>query len=152
MKPLRKSLRGYNYQVSDLQFWGKKALEKIVSRVSSPVCTNNQTAIKGRISYPRVLVEVNTKQERVESISFRGPDGEMVNQAVKYKWKPLGCSKYGLWGHLAAECRTKPKGQMVWMLKKTVSEDKITAPLQHPDVDVRGCAQPWSVVKKRMTS
>lgn len=44
-----------------LEYWSLKTLDKPASKVGRPICTDRLTATKGRISYPRILVDVSTK-------------------------------------------------------------------------------------------
>lgn len=73
------------------------------------MCIDNQTAIKGKISYPRLLVEVKTKGELIEQIKFKGPENEMIVQEVVYEWIPRQCCRCEKWGHRTEDCRTKMK-------------------------------------------
>ncbi|GAB2215429.1 hypothetical protein Droror1_Dr00019814 [Drosera rotundifolia] len=77
----------------DLQFWDKAALEKIGSRVRNLLYTDVQMTIKGRVSYPRVLLEVHMDKELVEQVQFIDPEGDRVQQCALYEWKPIRCSK-----------------------------------------------------------
>ncbi|GAB2273650.1 hypothetical protein Dimus_008432 [Dionaea muscipula] len=38
---------------------------------------------------------LNTKKELVEKVCFRGPDGESMDNQVRYEWLPIKCSKCG---------------------------------------------------------
>ncbi|XP_058774240.1 uncharacterized protein LOC131648504 [Vicia villosa] len=70
-----------------LHLWGKKSIYKITSALGRPIMTDECTAQKLRISYARVLVEVDITRPVKESIciSLNGKDWE---QKVEYEWKP----------------------------------------------------------------
>lgn len=90
-----------------LEYWGQKALGKVAGNVGIPICTDQLTATKGRISYARVLVEVHTDRELVEEIRFTDPRGVVVKPRVIYKWKPIVFKQCSMWGHHENECRKK---------------------------------------------
>lgn len=50
-----------------LECWNATALGKITSKVGKPISTDKLTYTKERLSYARVLVEVDTAKELVQS-------------------------------------------------------------------------------------
>lgn len=68
-----------------LQFWGAKSLDKIVEKVWAPIKMDHMTTTKGRISYVRVPMDVDTSREFVKMVSFKGPDGIVYDQEGKYE-------------------------------------------------------------------
>ncbi|PHU26264.1 hypothetical protein BC332_04596 [Capsicum chinense] len=66
-------------------------------------CTKNQT----RISYARVLVDMNINQELPKEIEIVDPYGRKFIQQVTYDWKPVFCTICPQFGHV---CRRGEKG------------------------------------------
>ncbi|KAJ8528966.1 hypothetical protein K7X08_035801 [Anisodus acutangulus] len=56
-----------------------------------------------KISYARVLVEIDVSQPLLESIELLTPQG-LIHQAVEYDWKPKFCTSCMKFGHLAEAC------------------------------------------------
>lgn len=61
-------------------------------------CTNHQN----RISYARVLIDMDVTQELPHEIDLIEPSGHLFSQQVEYDWKPLFCKKCVKYGH---KCR-----------------------------------------------
>ncbi|KAF3672647.1 hypothetical protein T459_05081 [Capsicum annuum] len=68
-------------------------------------CTKNQT----RISYTRVLVDMNINQELPKEIEIVDPYGRKFIQQVTYDWKPVFCTICPQFGHV---CRRGEKGPL----------------------------------------
>lgn len=47
------------------------------------------TTSKLRVSYARVLVEIDITTEMKDHINIKGPKGEKIVPEVVYEWKPL---------------------------------------------------------------
>lgn len=110
----------------DLEFWSSKVLSELASKVGKPNCTDHQTVVKGRISFPRVLIVVSTKGELPSEVRFKGPQGELMTQSIVYEWVPRKYLKCAKWGHRSEQCRTKVVQRMVWVQKQ--NENKTMAP------------------------
>lgn len=86
-----------------LNCWGPVTLSKIASSLGEPVyadeCTKNQT----RISYARVLVDMDTTQELPTVVEIIEPSGRVFTQKVEYDWKPAYCKKCVEYGHVCKE-------------------------------------------------
>lgn len=95
---------------------------KIASSIGKPMMINECTTKNLRISYGRVLVEVDVTTELKTSITIRDPKGRRLEQAVEYEWTPSYCKKSNKVGH---ECKDKRKQQnepqvttkQVWITK-----------------------------------
>lgn len=90
---------------------------RLAGKVGFPISTDSMTAAKARISYARVLVDVDTIKELVEVISFKGPDGQLKTQEVVYEWLPCKCSRCGLWGHKLKDCKKAVQQKQIWVKK-----------------------------------
>ncbi|XP_058767570.1 uncharacterized protein LOC131641282 [Vicia villosa] len=66
-----------------LPMWGAQSLGKIGSVVGIPLFTDECTAGKLRVSYARILVEVDVMQQLCEEISIRDHEGRIRKQKAK---------------------------------------------------------------------
>lgn len=89
-----------------LHLWGAASLSKIGSALGIPKCTDECTAHKLRISYARLLVEVDITKKLREHINIKDEKGNIFQQPVEYEWKPLFCERCQKVGHV---CKPKPK-------------------------------------------
>lgn len=61
--------------------------------------TDECTMSKLRVSYARVLIEVDTTQAKRGSIPIKEPGGKRWNQEVRYKWSPVFYQECQIIGH-----------------------------------------------------
>lgn len=101
------------------------------------------TINKERVQYARVLVEVNVKH-MPDQIQFVNEKGIVVEQKVKYEWKPTQCNSCK--GHEEINCR-KQKGKEIWVQKKTQGEGQ-----GMPKASQGRDTQPSSGVQQNLTS
>lgn len=92
-------------------------MSKIGSAIGVPLVTNECTTKKLRISYARILVEVDVTKELTEEIAIKDCDGRKLMQKVEYYWKPPFCNKCQRVGH---QCKTKESKQ--WIPKPKSSD------------------------------
>lgn len=98
-----------------LECWNEKALSKIVSRVGKPLYTDKLTSTKERLSFARVLVEVDAAKKLTSSIRIQLPNGRIREQPVVYEYEPKFCASCRMFGHPTDGCKasqqeTKQKG------------------------------------------
>lgn len=67
--------------------------------MGTPLVTDECTVNKLRISYARILVEVDITQELVKEITIRDASGNCMKQLIDYEWKPVYCGRYKDVGH-----------------------------------------------------
>ncbi|XP_058782465.1 uncharacterized protein LOC131656921 [Vicia villosa] len=108
-----------------LHLWGKKSISKITSAIGKPITTDECTARKLRISYARVLVEVDITKPMKESVTIKDHSGREWAQHIDYEWRPKYCQICLKIGH---DCEAK-KGEMqqnpqqkVWQPRKKPPE------------------------------
>lgn len=82
-----------------LKMWGASSLGKIGSAIGNPLFTDECTANKLRVSYARILVEVDITQQLKETIAIEDGDGKKIQQKVEYEWKPKYCETCQKIGH-----------------------------------------------------
>ncbi|XP_019258106.1 PREDICTED: uncharacterized protein LOC109236386 [Nicotiana attenuata] len=76
-----------------------KALSKIGSVLSQPIYADACTSNIDRISYARILAEVDVTKELPKNIKVKDPKGRVIVQEVWYDWKPSYCAKCMRIGH-----------------------------------------------------
>ncbi|XP_019251096.1 PREDICTED: uncharacterized protein LOC109230012 [Nicotiana attenuata] len=102
------------------------ALSKIGSTLGNPIYAAECTTGAGRISYARLLVEMDVTKPLPKQVKLQDPKGKEMMQEVEYDWEPKYCSKCLKIGHECIESK-KPmqqqrnlqqkkitKGRMVW--------------------------------------
>ncbi|KAK2420095.1 hypothetical protein QL285_030882 [Trifolium repens] len=72
-----------------LYLWGVRSLSKIGSAIGNPLVTDECTANKFRVSYARILVEMDVTQELPQEITIKDSEGNKMKQVVEYEWKPF---------------------------------------------------------------
>ncbi|KAH0685695.1 hypothetical protein KY290_017216 [Solanum tuberosum] len=81
-----------------VSYWSVEALSKVVSAVGRPIHTDMFTANAERISYARILIEVDVSQPLTEQIVIETPSRPW-DQPVEYEWRPKYCNECLKFGH-----------------------------------------------------
>ncbi|XP_058783664.1 uncharacterized protein LOC131658381 [Vicia villosa] len=111
-----------------LHLWGQRSLSKIGSALGTPLVTDECTANKLRVSYARILVEMDITKPPITEISIRDAEGNKRKQIVEYDWRPNYCDKCQRIGHNCLDPIVK-KPVKQWKAKPiqaAVVEGKIT--------------------------
>lgn len=85
-----------------LDLWNSNVLSKIASKVGKPISTYKLTSTKERLSYVRVLVEVDVLKELVGIIHMKLPTGKSRDQQVVYEQVPKFCAMCKMFWHSTA--------------------------------------------------
>ncbi|XP_009777941.1 uncharacterized protein [Nicotiana sylvestris] len=88
-----------------IQCWAEENLGRIASLLGKPICTDRLTAECERISYARVLVEMDITQPLPNESYIEIPDGRSWMQNVKFEWKPKFCLECYTFGHNTGDCQ-----------------------------------------------
>ncbi|XP_070013814.1 uncharacterized protein [Nicotiana sylvestris] len=72
-----------------LNCWGKRSLSRISSGLGIPLYADACTTQVDRISYARVLVEMDVTKELPRSIKVTDPNGKEFMQEITYVWEPV---------------------------------------------------------------
>ncbi|XP_058757392.1 uncharacterized protein LOC131630645 [Vicia villosa] len=112
-----------------IYLWGETSLNKIGSALGIPLVTDECTANKLRVSYARILVEMDITKELPEEITIRDKDGNKMQQSIEYEWKPSYCNRCHKPGHNCNQPKTqakqwKPKAKPAVPETAVVSEHK----------------------------
>ncbi|KAK4415298.1 hypothetical protein Salat_2637100 [Sesamum alatum] len=123
-----------------LECWNPKALGKIGSAVGNPIAMDSLTFKMERVSYARILVEVDASKPLVDKIEFMFPNGVTRKQPVDYEVTPKFYSDCCKFGHLKDSCQglQAPAAAPSAPSSQTVPEKQSKA---HPSE--------WTTVKRR---
>lgn len=91
-----------------LNYWNARVLTKIGSRLGLPLYADECTTQASRISFARILVEMDITKELPKSITIHGAKGKVFEQQVVYEWKPMFCQKCLQVGHLCVDKGPEP--------------------------------------------
>ncbi|CAK8535762.1 unnamed protein product [Lathyrus sativus] len=113
--------------------WGDTSLNKIGSSLGNPIMTDECTANRLRVSYARILVEMDITKELPQTITIADHEGEKIQQAIEYEWRPLFCNKCQKVGH---SCE-KPKVRKQW-IPKHVKQPETNVESKKVEADHKG--------------
>lgn len=103
-----------------IDLWNAKALGRICSMVGDPICTDAMTSKKERLSYARVLVNVDLEKDLVKEIRINLPNGKVRSQYVSYESLPKFCSFCKMMGHATEFCK---KAKLVEEAKASIAKE-----------------------------
>ncbi|KAL0334171.1 UNVERIFIED_CONTAM: hypothetical protein Sangu_1573300 [Sesamum angustifolium] len=87
-----------------LECWHPNALGKIGSRLGTPIAMDSLTMRMERVSYARILVEVDASKTLVDHVECKLPNGVTRRQPVVYEYTPKFCTKCNRFGHHQNSC------------------------------------------------
>lgn len=110
-----------------LTCWSEDSLSRIESVVGKPICTDECTSQQRRISYARLLVEVDITKPLVYKVQIEDDKGKVLEQQVYYEWAPMFCQKCHVVGHVCREKQQATKApKQQWKPKdKTEKEQEV---------------------------
>jgi hypothetical protein len=91
-----------------LKCWSPRCLSKIASKLGTPIQSDQLTFSMSRISYARVLVELDLLANLKSSIVINLPNGATLNQLVIYEMLPRFCKLCKVHGHNTGTCTSHP--------------------------------------------
>ncbi|CAK8535666.1 unnamed protein product [Lathyrus sativus] len=130
-----------------LHLWGAQSLSKIGSAIGKPLVTDECAANKLRVSYARILIEVDITQPLIDEITIRNVAGDIIMQPVQYEWRPTFCETCQKLGH-----NCEDRGKVKKWIPKPIQKEKFTIitptqqPIQEKLTDEEGVS--WTRVKK----
>lgn len=106
-----------------LSCWSDDSLSRVGSVLGTPICADECTTTQARISYARLLVEIDITKPLQYKINIEGDEGLEIQQQVYYEWAPMFCHKCQRVGHI---CKEKtiipPQKQQLWVPKEKGKE------------------------------
>nr|XP_016463926.1 PREDICTED: uncharacterized protein LOC107786925 [Nicotiana tabacum] len=91
--------------------WECGSLGRIASALGKPLFANECTTKQTRISYARMLIEVNVSKPLPEKITVMDPNGQIFQQEVEFEWKPQLCPQCLTIGHIFS--KKKPEQHLM---------------------------------------
>ncbi|KAL0322019.1 UNVERIFIED_CONTAM: hypothetical protein Scaly_2498300 [Sesamum calycinum] len=88
-----------------LECWHPNALGKIGSWLGTPIAMDSLTMKMERVSYARIMVEVDASKKLVDHVEFILPNGVVRKQPIVYEYTPKFCSTCNCFGHLNESCQ-----------------------------------------------
>ncbi|KAL0336379.1 UNVERIFIED_CONTAM: hypothetical protein Sradi_4849800 [Sesamum radiatum] len=88
-----------------LECWHPNALGKIGYRLGTPIAMDSLTMRMERVSYARILVEVDASKTLVDHVEFKLPNGVTRRQPVVYEYTPKFCTECNRFSHHKNSCR-----------------------------------------------
>eukprot|EP00258_Populus_trichocarpa_P031986 XP_024448005.1 uncharacterized protein LOC18109494 isoform X1 [Populus trichocarpa] len=90
-----------------LQCWSPLCLSKLASVIGKPVHSDTSTNSMTRLSYARVLIEIDLLADLPTSINIILPNGDSLSQKVMYESLPRFCKQCRTRGHTTSTCTNK---------------------------------------------
>ncbi|KAK9756452.1 hypothetical protein RND81_01G098700, partial [Saponaria officinalis] len=118
----------------DLQFWGKKCLERLAGEVGKFVRCDLYTEERIHVAYARILVEFAMDQPVVKTVKFLDEMDNLCEVTVEHQWLPVMCTTCNGFGHGLDMCKRKKGvqvGAQVWT-GKVVQSGHVVQPVQPP--------------------
>ena len=84
--------------------WSPICLPKIASVLGKPIQCDQPTSTLSRMSYARVLVEIDLLEEIQHSVEISLPEGPALHQSVVYETLPKYCTFCHVLGHVRLLC------------------------------------------------
>ena len=88
-----------------LSCWGGDSLSRIGSLLGDPLYADECTSKQQRISFARILIEVDVTGDLPKSVQIQDPMGNIVKQVVEFEWLPPYCQKCKIVGHDCTQTR-----------------------------------------------
>nr|XP_016458609.1 PREDICTED: uncharacterized protein LOC107782255 [Nicotiana tabacum] len=121
-----------NFPELPIQYWMVENLGRIASSIGNPICTDKLTAQEARISYARMLIEMDVSQPLPETVLI-----ETAGKKLSYDWQPSFCQDYLQIGH--GQAGNRKQGEQHRRGRKQVTKwiAKPKADMVTPEQEVR---------------
>ncbi|XP_057250082.1 uncharacterized protein LOC130591164 [Beta vulgaris subsp. vulgaris] len=80
-----------------LNCWSEDSLSRIGSLIGVPLYADECTSKALRVSFARILVEMDVTREVKKMVKIADPNGQTIVQPVLYDWLPAYCKKCNAW-------------------------------------------------------
>ncbi|KAK9723951.1 hypothetical protein RND81_05G036600 [Saponaria officinalis] len=109
----------------DPYLWTDIFLSKLASKVGKPLFADKTTTCQARLSFARVMIEVDVAAPLVNHVFMTTPFTGSFCQPVEYEWVPYHCFECGKLGHEVKNCR-------VGKAKAKVTNQVVVEPVSAP--------------------
>ncbi|XP_074315209.1 uncharacterized protein LOC141651393 [Silene latifolia] len=109
--------------------WSDVVLSKIVSKIGKPLYADNATTSKEKLSFARVMVEVDVSQDLPECVVLNVPYLGQISQKIIYEWLPYYCKCCGKLGHTSRTCKKNRGSEDSNMVSQQVQTHPIVVPV-----------------------
>ncbi|XP_070007226.1 uncharacterized protein LOC142165512 [Nicotiana tabacum] len=82
-----------------LNCWGVNSLSRIASSIGMPMYADECTAKQLRVSYARMLIEVDVTKPLKDEVMVEDSNGRTFLQPINYDWKPKFYETWQVIGH-----------------------------------------------------
>ncbi|XP_019231175.1 PREDICTED: uncharacterized protein LOC109212018 [Nicotiana attenuata] len=93
-----------NFSGLPIQYWTTENLGRIASSIGNPIHTDKLTAQEARVSYARMLIEMDVSHALPETVLIETAEGNTREQKLSYDWHPSFCQECLTIGHDIGEC------------------------------------------------
>ncbi|KAI0502326.1 hypothetical protein KFK09_017274 [Dendrobium nobile] len=83
--------------------WNSEGISKIASKIGTPLSVDVLTAVKTRLTYARVCIQVATTSEFPETVPISIED-VVYHLKIQYEWKPNPCTTCKSMAHTSSYC------------------------------------------------
>lgn len=128
-----------------LECWHPRTLSKISSKIGRPIKCDQDTHLKKRIDYARILGAVDPLIEPVCTVTILLPNGHTHAQKVLFEQVPKLCSACNRFGHYTNRCGSHfPEDKILHSRPELCMDDRThRSPFQH-STNSRDDAQPMA--------
>ncbi|XP_021766230.1 uncharacterized protein LOC110730713 [Chenopodium quinoa] len=106
---------------------GPETLSRIGSLLGIPICSDECTTRQLRVSFAKVLIEIDVTKPFPKSVFVESPSKEILELKVVYEWTPPFCSKCNKVGH---DCSAKAPTVSKQLVTAAPKQSVTTAPKQ----------------------
>nr|XP_016462019.1 PREDICTED: uncharacterized protein LOC107785271 [Nicotiana tabacum] len=121
--------------------WGGKSLSRIASAIGKPLYADECTSKQKKLSYARMLIEINVTTPLPTSVLVWEPDGRQFEQSIEYDWKPEFCEVCLKIGHYYKQ--KEVENQTFMQLRRRRRRPRENAQPTHTDVGPPKMIQEW---------
>lgn len=110
----------------------KDSLSRIAKAVGKPIYTDERTTNQTRISFARMLIEVNIINPLPNEIAIKEITGRQIKQVISYDWKPKYCPTYSVVGHCCPPKNQVQRnaGKWVQQPRRVIQEQRSKGPIK----------------------
>ncbi|XP_074305887.1 uncharacterized protein LOC141641109 [Silene latifolia] len=115
----------------DPYMWIDSILSKMSSKIGKPLFADLNTTCKAKLSFARVMIEVDVSKDLPDSITINAPYIGHSHQRIIYEWLPYYCHTCKKLGHTTATYKRNKTSSEGAPKKKGVSK-KVFKPVTKP--------------------